>query len=156
MMKNNNVSKLDLTQMQLRTLDESLDAQRVSIVGQELNIDTDKLRSAIIDSFKDIKIEASLPQQTQSSNIQVIEIPTIIRETIVERIEVPVIVYESKIIEVPVMVPELKIVEIEKPIVVTEVKIVEIIKENFNKSFLYFNMGLTVLNILMLLHVLIK
>lgn len=157
MNKNLHITSLDLHQMQLRALDSDNDAQRVVVVGQELNIDSSMLKEAIAEGLKDIKVNVSSESSSQKETL-VIEVPTIIKETIIERIEIPQIVYETKIVEVekPVIITEIKIVEIEKPIIVTEVKFIEITKEKFDKSFLYLNVSLTILNILLILSKLIK
>lgn len=154
MNKNQHITSLDLHQMQLRALDEQNDAQRVVVVGQELNIDSSMLKEAISEGLKDIKID--IPNSQKET--LVIEVPTIVKETVIERIEIPKIVYETKIVEVekPIIITEVKIVEVEKPIIVTEVKFVEIVKEKFDKSFLYINVSLTILNILLILSKLIK
>lgn len=158
MNKNQHISRLDLHQMQLNTLDESNDAQRVVIVGQELNIDASALKEAISEGLKDIKINVSsdVKAEEQQKSVEIVYVPTIVKEVVIERIEVPFLVYETKTVEIPVVVPEIRIVEIEKPVIVTEVKLIEVVKENFNKNFMYLNIGLTILNILIMLSKLIK
>lgn len=151
--KNKNISRLDLHQMQLRTLDGEIDAQRVMVVGQEVNVDTNALTKAIEEGMKSIKIEIpSNTAEVKEKEIQVIEVPHIVRE--VEKIEVPLIITEIKTIEIPVIVKEVQIVEVEKPIIVPEIRIVEIVKESqdsISKRFLYTNSIITVINLVLLI-----
>lgn len=145
MLKNENISSLDLAQIHKRTLDAEIDAQRVVIVGQELN--QDLLLNAVKEGLKDIKIESSVNNNTVSE-IKTIEIPVIVKETeikfieIIKHIEIPVI----QRIEVPVVVKEIQTIEIEKPIYITETKVIEIEKKsNLDKYFLVLNILLLVL-----------
>lgn len=126
-MKNNNISGLDHGQMLHRTLDGELEAQRVMIVGGivpdiKVDIDTSKLEEA----FKNITVQATMPEfkmpEMQQSNIQIerMEIPVIVKETVIERIEIPVIVKEYEIKEIHVPYEVIKVVEIEKPMFIKE------------------------------------
>lgn len=72
-------------------------------------------------ALKNIKIEAV-------SNIQIIEVPTIITETKVVEIEKPIIVDRIRIetIEKPVIVEKLEIREIERPVIIREYELIKI------------------------------
>lgn len=119
-------SDLDEYQMNNRTFDPAKDAWRVSVIdGVTLNVDNINIPKGTFDQ--------------QSAQIQVINIPEIVKQTEIqqvntqvivkeyEKIEVPVIVkeIEYKIVEVPVIVPEIKIIEIEKPVIVKQTEFKE-------------------------------
>ncbi len=152
---NPSMSNLDTNQMFHRTLDESLDAQRVTLVGQELNIDSAQIANAVKEGLKSISF--SIPEQKtivdeSSIKIEKIEIPVIVTETKIERIEIPVIVKEIQIltVEKPIIITELKIIEIEKPIITKEIQTIEV--QKFDKI----TKILLILNALMLIVQLLK
>ena len=140
MSKNTNITQLDTNQIIKKVYDEDNDAQRVVIVSgdvpeMKLGIDQDQLTNAIQKGLEGLK--------QPSITLEKIEIPVIVKETVIERIEVPVIVKEQSIekVEVPVIVKEIelkeikvpveivKIVEIEKPIIIKEQQI-QVLKED--------------------------
>ena len=91
MSKNENITHLDSNQISTREHDVSLDAKRVMIVGGEkfeMNIDSDKISSAIIESLgkepKIVEKNVFIPQV----EIHTIEIPKIIKEIEYKTIEV--------------------------------------------------------------------
>lgn len=126
-MKNNKLTQLDTDQIHKLTFDESIDAQRVILVGGEkldIQIDEQNFLNAIKDGLKLIKIDTS-----NKSELTVIEKNVFIPK--IERIEVPTIItqIEYKEIEKPVIIE--KIVTIEKPIIIKEIQQVEVIKERY-------------------------
>lgn len=128
-MKNNNLSSLDVSQMNQRMFDESNDAQRVIVVGQDINIDTDKITDAVKEGLKDIKINVEQNKDMVSApimetKIEKIEVPQIIKEIQIERIEVPIVTTRIERVEIPIIVPTIEIIE--KPIIIKEIEIREI------------------------------
>lgn len=112
-LKLHKVSDLDPYQMDNRTFDDKKDAWRVSIVdGITLNAES-----------------ITLPEM-KFPELKTIEVPVIVKETVVKEINVPVIVKELQIerIEVPIVVKETEFVYVDRPIIVTEIKVVEIEK----------------------------
>jgi hypothetical protein len=148
----NNLTNLDVNQIQRYQYDEKANASRVKIVG------IDGLKEGIIESLKGLKVEFPKEKWGQELQVQqikvpeiikeyqVIEIPKVITEIKVERIEVPVIIKETEIkfIDRPVILESVKIVEIEKPVYYTEYK--ELPKGIFLSLglFLTLNLGLLI------------
>lgn len=96
---------MDPSQIVKMTFDEDRQAQRVYFVNEQpCNVSP-------------LTVGVS---QVESPFIQTIDIPTIIREIVIERIEVPVIVKEIEVreIQVPVIIKELEIREIEKQVLI--------------------------------------
>lgn len=141
--KNPNITTLDLAQMQKRTFDDSIDAQRVVIVGQEFNIDNDKLANALKESIASIKLEQpSIASGYINTEIRTIEIPHIITEPKIIEIEKPVITTEIKIVEIPKIVEVPVIQRMEVPVIVKEVQVVEVERKSnkFEKAYLILNL----------------
>lgn len=126
-MKNSNLSLLDREQAAMRMFDEKHDAQRVILVDGDI-------AETIKESLKDLKIEIKATQDQATMlpslipQVQVIEIPTIIKEIEVREIEKQILIPEYKLIEIekPIIVKEIQIIEVEKAIVHTEVKTIEV------------------------------
>lgn len=132
-MKNNNVSNLDISQMQRKMYDEASEAQRVTIVGaSDLSSLSDAIEKAC-DKLSNIKfpelkepfvapirslglepeiryVEVEKPVIVEKHTIEYREIekPVIVREVVVETVEVPFIVREVEYKEIE------KIVLVEK------------------------------------------
>jgi hypothetical protein len=115
---NENLSLLDNDQIIKREHDQASDAKRVVIVNSDYSA---QIAESIKESLKDIKIDVTTtnvaqPQQAQSSSVQIIEIPVIVKEIEIKEVEKIVVVENTKTVEIPVIVIQEKIVEIEKPI----------------------------------------
>lgn len=119
MSKTRKLSDMDPSQITRATHDESLNAQRVTLVG---------LDNLVIEPKIDFS-SLSLPKQ-ESPEIRVIEtkVPVVVTETRIERIEVPVILVREKIVEVPRerLVFQDKVQMIEVPVFTKEVEYREI------------------------------
>lgn len=125
-MRNENISNLDVYQMQNRSFDDKNDANRVVIVGQDFNLDQDKMAAALKEGIANIKLDIS---QNNKQNE-----PIIIKETQIERIEIPQIIEKEKIREIPVPIFHTKIERVEVPVIVPKVEIVQIEKPIFVKE----------------------
>lgn len=130
-MKNQNQTQLDTDQIMKKKFDESLDADRVILVGGEkleLSIDSDKIANAVKEGLKTVYFNA--PKQETKEHYSA---PQIIEKNVfipkIERIEVPIIRTEYKTIEIPVITE--KIIYVDKPIIVKEYEIREIVKERY-------------------------
>lgn len=124
-MRNHSITSLDQPLLDRMTFDHENDAWRVSLVSGasiEVKADASEIAAQIKEGLKDIKLE--LPE-TKS-----IEVPVIVKETVIERVEVPVIVKELEIREIEkfVYITKIEIQQIEKQVVITntEYKTVEI------------------------------
>lgn len=101
------LSPYDVEQCARYKFDDDLKADRVFVVNSpEIKL-------------SDLKVE---------SNIQTIEVPVIIKETVIERIEIPVIVKEQVIerVEIPTVTEIVKIVEVPKVVIQHEIKEVQV------------------------------
>lgn len=58
-MKNQNVTSFDNGQIAKRTYEEAFDAQRVFVVGQTFNIDSDRIINSIKEGLKQNKVEVT-------------------------------------------------------------------------------------------------
>jgi hypothetical protein len=127
-MKNLTQTQLDTDQINKRKFDESLDADRVIVIGQDLSIDSDKIAQAVKEGLVNLTIGTPTGTEIQ---FQTIEKNVFIPQLEIKTIEVPVIIkeIEYKTIEVPVITE--KIVTIEKPIVIKEIEIREVVKERY-------------------------
>lgn len=128
----NNLTQRDTDQIFKHSHDEKLNANRVTIVDG-IKIDTSNIEHAITSAFGNLKmLEIKAPAfpsdfyTQKSKDIQVIEVPVIVKEY--ETIEKPVYISEVRVIEVekPIIIETVKYIEIEKQIVVKEQLIVEI------------------------------
>ena len=122
--KNPNKANLDSGQMYNAVFDGENESFRVSVIdGLELKVENLSIPELKMPEIKEIKVPEIIRQ------VQIIEIPTIIKETITQTIEVPVVVkeIEFQIVEKPIYITEVKLVEIEKPVIVkeTEIKVIE-------------------------------
>jgi|ERR1019366_523603 hypothetical protein len=146
-MKTRKLSLLDTDQIIKMKFDETMDADRVMLVGGEkleLSIDSDKIANAIKESLSDFKfmsenrVKVDLQPQIQSvENVvfvpqieyKTLEVPVIVTQ--IEYKEIEKIVYipqiEYKTIEIPVITE--RIVTLERPVYITEFK--EIVKERY-------------------------
>lgn len=120
-MKNSNISLLDAQQLQSLMFDVDNDAQRVVIVGG----DGQSIANSIKEGLQGLKLDIPAPivnieappvpvTTTASSQIQVIEVPVIVKET------------EVKVIEMPVVVTDVQIVQVDRPVIIKEIEIREI------------------------------
>lgn len=117
--KNENISNFDPNQISGLTFDNARDAVRVHIVdGLTISGENLKVPSTQVQVI-------NVPEIIKETQIQQVEVPVIVREY--EKIEVPVIIkeIEYKTIEVPVVIREVQVIEIEKPVIVTEFKVIE-------------------------------
>lgn len=124
--KNENISHLDVNQMSVKMFDSENDAQRVVIVGQD--IDMSGVTKALEEGLKNLQlpeIKVDLPKfeaQVGSQEVKVIEIekPIIVEKLVYKEIEVPLLVkeYSIKEIEKPILVEKTEYKEIEKPIII--------------------------------------
>jgi len=106
-------SNLDQYQMDNNSFDAEKSAWRVSIVdGVEVKVDN---------------LQLDLPE-TVKTEVQVVNVPEIIKQTEIHQVNVPVVVKEIEKVEVPVVVKEVEYKEIQIPVVVQEVKVIEIEK----------------------------
>jgi hypothetical protein len=133
-MKNLNQTQLDTDQINKRKFDESLDADRVILVGQDLSIDSNKIAEAVKEGLKSIEFNIDPKSQTNvvnSAQIQTIKENVFIPQLEIKTIEVPVIIkeIEYKTIEVPVITE--KIVTVENPTIIKEIEFKEIEKERY-------------------------
>lgn len=132
MSKNNNLSSLDVVQMQRQMYDEGNEAQRVILVGSDFSSVTTELKNSISEALKDFKLPEVQVQSIANSQTEPIIVtekeieyreidrPYIVKETEIEyrEIEKPYIVKETiiKTIEVPYIVKEIEYREIDKPV----------------------------------------
>lgn len=133
-MNNKHVSALDPQQMLHRTFDDTMDAQRVVLVGDG-NIG-EMIAASVSEAMRNATFDIS-PVVTQAPvdvvghyelkeirvpelirEVQIVQVPQIIKEIEYREIEKTVLVTEYKTIEVPVVVKEIQIIE--KPVVVVE------------------------------------
>lgn len=136
MARNELLTSLDPNQINIRTFSEEHDAVRVKLIGS--GIDSSLVAQSIKDGLTDalksgLKLESNSIPNTE---IKVISVPSIIKETVIERIEVPIIttqykeidkhhiIREYEKIEVPVYIPEIKFID--KPVIIKEIEIKEI------------------------------
>lgn len=132
-MKNNNVSNLDISQMQRKMYDEASEAQRVTIVGASdlsslsgaieaaceklSNIKFPELREPTVAPIMSLGLEPEIRYVDRT-----IEKPVIVEKHTVEyrEIEKPVVVREVVVetVEVPFIVREVEYKEIEKIVLV--------------------------------------
>lgn len=142
-MKNGKLSQLDTDQIVKATYQEDIDAQRVVLVGEKLNlsIDSNKIADAVKEGLSNIKINSlqeSISRVDQSAKIQTVEKNVFIPQVEIKSIEIPTIVkeIEYRTIEIPVITERL--VTIEKPIIVKETDIKEISFSNEAPAWLKF------------------
>lgn len=134
-LKNNNLTLLDTDQIIKKKFDESMDAERVIIVGGEkleLSIDSDKIANAVKEGLSGLKIgESSKPEQynVRQQEIQYVEKQVFLPQIEIKTIEVPVIIKEIEYREIEKPIYIEKIVTVEKPIVIKETEFKEVIKE---------------------------
>lgn len=127
--RNNQLSQLDVNQMQQRMYQEESDAQRVVIVGQDMSSVAESIKEAVKEGLKNISID--LPKQEQPLVIEkqvivkepmVIQTERIIEIPVIKEIEKIVIVKEYEVIEKPITIIQPQIVTIEKPIFMDRIK----------------------------------
>lgn len=118
MSKNKNLTSLDPFQMAQRVFDNEQDAQRVILVGTELDLPNIQNKESLKNQIEPIYIEKTIT----IPEIKVVEV-----EKVIEKI-VPQVIYVDKIIEKP----EIKIIEIEK-IVEKHITLQQNDKNNENK-----------------------
>jgi hypothetical protein len=114
---NPNPSQQSLQQCAARMFDSSNDAQRVILVGGEG-----------ITLNADVKMPEVLTTQVVVKEVQIVEVPTIVKEIEIQYIDRPVFIEKIEIreISVPVITHEIQVVTIEKPVVTTVYKTIEV------------------------------
>jgi hypothetical protein len=129
--------------------DDSNNAKRVVVVGQEFSIDSDKIAQAVKDGLSSITLPA-LTGDVKASLIQSepIERTIFIPQFEIKTVEVPVIVKEIEYREIQVPVIIEKIVHIEVPVIVKEYEIKYI--NNESTSLFSLKMGTIVRDVCML------
>lgn len=129
-MKNNKVSLLDRDQITSRLYDEENDAQRVILVGSDMSGLADTIKSSLEASLSNMKVDLATPAAPAQREIQIVEIPVVVKEIEIREIEKPIVVEKPQVITVerPVITTKTEIVQVEKPVVVTEHKIIELEK----------------------------
>lgn len=117
----NKLTMRDANQIIQHTHDEQLNANRVVLVGNSIDVDSDKIANSVGNAIS--KLNFNYPQQTP---IQIVEVPIIVKEQ--EIVYVDRVVVETKFIEIekPIYLETQKIIEIEKQIVVKEQLIVKV------------------------------
>ncbi len=113
--------------------DDTSNAKRVVVVGQEFSIDSDKIAQAVKDglsSFTTNSLSGDL--KVSPTEIQPIERTIFIPQLEVKTVEVPVIIKEIEYREIQVPVVIEKIVHVEVPVIVKEYEIKYINNENSN------------------------
>lgn len=142
-MKNTVLTQLDHNQIIKHIFDEENDAQRVSIVSGQIpdikvDIDPSTITAAIQKGLESFNPQ---PQKTDNFNIQVVEVPVIIKETIIEKIEVPVIIKEIEYREIKVPFEVIKTIEIEKPIIIKQPEVHILTKSTLETKYLRVAVG---------------
>ncbi len=137
-MKNMKLSQLDHQQISKHMFDEEHDAQRVVIVSGEVpdvkvDVDAQSIVDAIQKGLEGFKFNSSPTEEpkwlaTMKPGIERIEVPVIVKETVIEKIEIPVIVKEIEYREIRVPFETIKTIEVEKPIFIKE-QVIQIVKE---------------------------
>ncbi len=151
------LTQLDTNQIIRVSFDEETRAQRVMVVAGampdvKVDIDASSITKAIQTGLESFKPIITVSEPSKSEKTQRIEVPVIIKETVIERIEIPVIVKEIEYreIRIPVEVP--KIVEIEKPVVIKEQQIQVVRQSTLETKYLRIAVGcLIVLELITLL-----
>ena len=123
-------SRRDVHELHQEEHDETLNARRVTVVGDgkiDLDIDAKAVTKAFTEAIQAVDFNGN-PRSGYSEEVRVIEVP--------KQVFVPQV--ETKIIEVPVqtLVTEYKVVEVEKPIVTEILKVVEIEKPLITKEYI--------------------
>lgn len=116
---NRKLTDMDNAQILRHQHDEESAAQRVKIVSgemPEIKVDASAMTEAVKEGFKSINFN------NKETRIDIIKIPSLIKEIVIERIEVPVIVKEIEYREIKIPVEIVKIVEIEKPVIIKEIE----------------------------------
>lgn len=151
----NTRSNYDPNQITQMRFDDVLCADRVTLVGGEaINITASVDSQAIGEAIaKNIKLD-----NNSNKDVQVINVPQVIVERVVERIEVPTIIKETefKEIQVPIIVKEFEIKEVHIPVVTQEVKIIEVYRDRFSTLEKYLLASQTVAMIFVAISYLIK
>lgn len=127
MQKNNNLTQLDTDQIMKKKFNESLDADRVYLVGGEnlnFSMDSDKIAQAVKEGLSHIEFNKEPKSQVEFVEKHIF-IPKIEIKEIEKQVFIPQIEYKT--IEVPVIIE--KIVTIEKPVVIKEIEFKEVYRE---------------------------
>jgi hypothetical protein len=132
-MSNNNrkLTDLDNAQILRQQHDVESEAQRVVIVSgevPEIKVDSSAITEAVKEGLKN-----STSNKETVVQVERIEVPVIVKETVIERVEIPVIVKEVEYREIKIPIEVVKVVEIEKPVIVKETNI-QVIKENTTET----------------------
>lgn len=134
-----NLTRRDHNQIPQYEHDETNNAKRVFVVGQEVNIDTSKLAESLSNAVKEslanfqvpVGVESIEGDCTNEDHLNIIEIEkqVFIPQIEYKTLEVPVIIKEIEYreIEKQVIVYKTEFKEVDRPVYITEFK--EIIKE---------------------------
>lgn len=117
---------LDPSQVARMVYDTELQANRVVLVGGgdiKMDINPDNITKAIESGLSKVNMsQSTIEIPTIVKEVQTVNVPFAVKETVIERIEVPVIVTEVKIVEVPVIVEKMVNHVVEKPIVIEKIE----------------------------------
>lgn len=171
-MRNNELSSLDISQIQRRTYEESKDATRVFLVGGGVDINPEDVKIALQEGIRQLKIppleqhsveikEIQVPVIIKEIEIKEIEKPVFVKELELREIEKPVFITEYKEIEIPIFIKETVIEKIEVPVIIKEIefKPIEVVKNvelTISKPILYCIVLQTVITLGLLIHNILK
>lgn len=124
---------LDTDQIIKKKFDESMDAERVVLVGGEkleLTIDSDKIANAVKEGLSNFNFNPENGVKVDlQPQFQIVEKNVFIPQIEIKTIEVPVIIKEIEYREIEKPIYIEKIITIEKPIYIKETEFKEVIKE---------------------------
>lgn len=117
-MKNPHQTQLDTDQIHKKTFDESIDANRVTIVGSDFNLDSNLIAQAVEKGLSKLSVPqlVSQPYVEEKEIEKIVYIPQIEYREIEKQVLVPQIEYKT--IEIPVITE--RIVTVEVPVVIKE------------------------------------
>lgn len=156
-MKNTKLSQLDNQQISKHMFDEENDAQRVIIVSGEVpdvkvSVDPQAITDAIQKGLEGFKVNSVNPPSLQ---IERIEVPVIIKETVIEKVEIPVIIKEIEYREIKVPFEIVKTIEIEKPVFLKE-QVIQVVRGEESKELKYLRVAVGCLIVLEIITLLIS
>lgn len=121
-----NLTQRDNNQISQYEHEETLNAKRVLVVGQDIKVDTDSIVNAVKEGLKNLEIKVS-PNEAPKEEAK----PQIIKEIEFKEIEKPVYIekIEYREIEKPIVIEKTVFTEIEKPIFIEKIVEKEVIRE---------------------------
>lgn len=162
-MRNQELSSLDISQIQRRVYDESKDATRVYLVGGGVDINPEDIKNALKDGISQVKFPQISVSEQKQIELKEIQVPVIIKEIELKEIEKPVVIKEIEIsyVDKPIFIKEQVVEKIEVPVIIkeTELKTIEIVKTvelTISKPMLYYMVTQTIVVLGLLIHNLIK